>query len=281
MEIYFNELSILPIGTTKNEAKQKLLSLLETMKALKEYDFNVIRTHDTFYAENFGDEYTPASFLNDDDIKRDLRQLMQTIVKNPFIGEEDDIVEEMFVVNQFQTLNHSGVPTSPEGLAISYICEMPTISISGFPLWNSNTLALNVKDTDTNVNTTAHIINVSSANSTNDPIFSAWIKSITINVQLNSYENIISMFPVANYDIETRAIKELISWFYNDRRYIVRIVNLIKDIRNAPFVGGMGLTENLGGGRGSKRIVKKDRVVYTVLHDKIIIHSCKKHYDDN
>lgn len=281
MEIFFNELSILPKVNSIDSARQKITILLETMKSLKEFDFNVLRTHDNFYGENLGSGYTFSSYINDPDVSNVHKLLLRTIVKNPFIADEDSLEAEMFVNNKFETINHSGDTVKPEGIAISYVHEVPTISLSGFPLWDEEFFYLNVINSSDNSVLSEKIINISKPNSfeTNTQ-FIDWFKSITIDVQLNSYENIIKIFPTEKYEFEARAINEIISWYYDDKRYVLRIKNLINDIRKAPFVGGIGLTENLGGGQGSKRIVKKDRVVYTVLDKKIIIHSCKKHYND-
>lgn len=280
MEIYFNELSVLPQSISVTEARNKIITLIETMKALKEFDFNILRTHNNFYSEDLGLGYTFSSFVNDPEVTNSLKLLLLSIAKNPFIPDEDSNEAEMFIVNQFETKDHLGNPTSPEGVAISYVCDVPTISITGFPLWDSDSIPLKVTNTATNSSSDENVINLSNTKSVLNPNFTNWIKSITIDIQLNTYENIIKIFPQDKYEFDARAINEIISWYYDDKRYIVRIKNLIENIRKAPFVGGIGLTENLGGGQGSKRIEKKDRVVYTVLDKKIIIHSCKKHYSD-
>jgi toxin YoeB len=280
MEIYFNELSVLPQSSSVADARNKIITLIETMKALKEFDFNILRTHNNFYSEDLGLGYSFSSFVNDPEVANNLKLLLLSIVKNPFIADEDSNEAEMFIVNQFETINHLGNLTLPEGIAISYVCEVPTISITGFPLWDGDSITLKVTNTSTGSSSDENVINLSNTNSVENKNFTDWIKGITVDVQLNSYENIIKLFPVEKYEFDARAINEIISWYYDDKRYIVRIKNLIDNIRKAPFVGGIGLTENLGGGQGSKRIVKKDRVVYTVLDRKIIIHSCKKHYND-
>lgn len=280
MEIFFNELSILPTVDSIDLARKKITTLLETMKSLKEFDFNVLRTHDIFYGQVVGADYSFSSFINDPEVSNVQKLLLRTIVKNPFIADEDSFEAEMFIVNQFETNDYSGNLTSPEGIAISFVHEVPTISLAGFSLWDSDSIPLKVINTTTNSSSYENIINLSNTKSINNQNFTDWIKSITVDVQLNSYENIIKTFPLDKYDFDARAINEIISWYYDDKRYIVRIKNLIENIREAPFVGGIGLTENLGGGQGSKRIVQKDRVVYTVLNKKIIIHSCRKHYSD-
>ena len=281
MEIFFNELSISPSVNSIDLAREKITALLQTMKTLKNFDFNVLRTHDNFYAEDLGCNYTFSSFLNDPDVSNTQKLLLRTIVKNPFIADEDSLEAEMFITNRFEALNHLGSPKSPEGLSISFVHEVPTLSLSGYPFWESNFLTLNVTNSIDNSTSTEKVINISSPTFTQtNQEFIDWIKSLTTEIQLNSYENIIKVFPIAKYEFDPRAINEIISWYYDDKRFIVRIKKLIEDIREFPFVGGIGLTENLGGGNGSKRIVKKDRVVYTVFDTKIKIHSCKKHYDD-
>jgi toxin YoeB len=282
MEIYFNELSVLPNCLNNDDARDKIITMLETMKALKEFDFNVLRTHDNFYAVELFNGYSFSSFIIDPQVKDNLKLLLRSIVKNPFIADDDSQEAEMFISNQFQTLDHTGIMTSPEGIAISYICEMPTISISGFPLWDSNTLSLNVIDTVSNSTSINDIINISTPNSLNNQTFLDWIKSITEEVKLNSFDNIIKMFPIEKFEFEQRAIDDILTWFYDDKRFIVKIIKLINDIENNPFVGGFGLTETLGGtgGKASKRIVKKDRVIYTYTQEKITIHQCRGHYND-
>ncbi|WP_206430314.1 type II toxin-antitoxin system YoeB family toxin [Flavobacterium ustbae] len=282
MEIFFNELSVFPTVGTNDLARKKIIALLETMKSLKEFGFNILRVHDNFYGENLSSDYTFSSFFNDSEVSNVQKLLLMSLVKNPFIADEDSFEAEMFINNKFETIDHLGNSTSPEGVAISFVHEVPTLSLSGFPLWDENYIRLNVTQNAANNSSIENVINISNSNSVNtNPEFIEWVKRITAeDTPLNSYENIIKVFPLDKYEFDARAINEIISWYYDDKRYITRIKNLIEDIRNAPFVGGAGLTENLGGGQASKRIVKKDRVVYTVLDKKIIIHSCKKHYND-
>ncbi len=57
---------------------------------------------------------------------------------------------------------------------------------------------------------------------------------------------------------------------------------LVKDIRRSPF-DGIGkpepLKENLDGFR-SRRIDEKHRLVYMVEDNKVLIFSCRGHYND-
>lgn len=283
MEIYFNELSIQPQAQNVEASKAKVLELLSVMKQLRQCEINVLRTFDGFYAENLGVNYSFSSFLNDSSVARDLKILLQSIIKNPCIPEIDSYEAEMFVNTKYETLNHISQYIEPEGIAISFINNVPTLSLIGFPQWENSTLQLRVFIENDELPTLENVTNVSSENSLNSIEFIEWIKSITEDIGLNSYENILKIFPIEKYEFDSKAIDDLLSWYYNDKRFLVKIKELIDDISINPFSGGKGKTETLGGtsGKASKRIIKKDRIIYTYTNDKIIIHQCRGHYNDN
>ena len=72
-------------------------------------------------------------------------------------------------------------------------------------------------------------------------------------------------------------------WQTEDPKTLKRINKLIEDIaRNGN--SGIGKPEPLAGnlsGYWSRRINEKDRLVYTMDDDEIIILSCRYHYDDH
>lgn len=279
MEIYFNELSIKPTSTSVNASRQKVMELLSVMKSLKEFEITALRTYEGFYAEDLGCNYSFSSFLSDDTVRRDLKILLQSIIKNPSIPDIDSDEAEMFVNTKYETLNYQHELVAPEGIAVSYINAVPTLSLIDFPHWQNSTLQLNIYEKEEPIR--ENIINVSSLQSLQTNEFSEWVKSITTEIELKDYESIVKLFPIDKFNFDNRAIEDIIFWFYDDKRYLVRIKELLNDIGANPFLGGKGRTENLGGGRASKRIVKKDRVVYTYTNDRIFIHQCRGHYNDN
>lgn len=283
MEIYFNELSIQPKTHTVEASREKVLKLLSVMKQLRQHDINVLRTFDGFYAEDLGDNYSFSSFLNDTSVTRDLKILLQSIIKNPCIPEDDCYEAEIFVNTKFETLNHRSQYVEPEGIAISFINIVPTLSLTDFPYWQNSNLQLRVYSGNNIEPILENVLNISSLNSIQSYEFQGWIKSITEEIELNSYENIIKIFPVEKYEFEKKAIEDILSWYYDDKRFLIRIKALIEDISINPFTGGKGKTETLGGkgGKASKRIIKKDRIIYTYTNDKILIHQCRGHYNDS
>ena len=76
---------------------------------------------------------------------------------------------------------------------------------------------------------------------------------------------------------------DYIYWETEDCKTLKRINKLIEDIdRNGNE--GIGKPEPLSGklaGYWSRRINEKDRLVYAIEDDEIIIISCRFHYDDH
>ena len=78
------------------------------------------------------------------------------------------------------------------------------------------------------------------------------------------------------------AWEDYIWWQENDKRTFKQINKLIKDIGRNGYEG-IGHPEPLKGnlsGYHSKEIDKKNRLVYRLVNNAIVIFSCKGHYDD-
>ena len=70
-------------------------------------------------------------------------------------------------------------------------------------------------------------------------------------------------------------------WSQNDKKIFKKIQRLIKDTIRDPF-GGIGKPEPLRNnlqGYWSKRITDEHRLVYKVYEDRLIIISCRFHYE--
>ena len=79
---------------------------------------------------------------------------------------------------------------------------------------------------------------------------------------------------------EATAFDDFNSWVKINKKTYSKIVELIKNIRRSPF-SGLGKPEPLKNelsGYWSRRINEKDRLVYKVTTDSVIIISCKYHY---
>lgn len=77
------------------------------------------------------------------------------------------------------------------------------------------------------------------------------------------------------------AFEEYLYWQSHDKATLKKINKLLKSIQRTPF-DGEGKPEALKGfDAWSRRINEKDRLVYEVKEDYIVVLQCKGHYDDN
>lgn len=280
MEVFYNELSNKPLAANAVDARERVISLLKTLKQLREYEINIMRTHDNFYTEKVSETYQFADFFNDSSVSPTLKILLQTVVANPFIKDEETLEAGLFIENEYFTTDHSGASVSPEGLSSAFIFNSPALSFGSEVFWQKGLLSLTVKEPD-GLEEKHEVVNIFSADSTAEEPFKNWWAMLNPPVPLNSEANIYSVFSSEQFIFEQRAIDDLIFWYYNDKRYLARIRELIEDIIYNPFCGGKGKTETLkGGSKASKRIEKKDRIVYSYSDNKIIIYQCRGHYED-
>lgn len=77
-----------------------------------------------------------------------------------------------------------------------------------------------------------------------------------------------------------KAWEEYLYWQSQDKKTLKKINTLLKTIQRTPFSGD-GKPESLkGGDNWSRRINEKDRLVYSIEKDYIIVIQCKGHYQD-
>ena len=75
---------------------------------------------------------------------------------------------------------------------------------------------------------------------------------------------------------------EYLYWQTQDKKTLRKINTLLKEIQREPF-RGEGKPEPLKGelsGKWSRRINDKDRLVYEVEEDTVVVQQCKGHYED-
>ncbi len=75
---------------------------------------------------------------------------------------------------------------------------------------------------------------------------------------------------------------EYLYWQMQDKKILKKINKLLKEVQRTPFKGN-GKPEplkNKTANTWSRRINEKERLVYVVYDDNILIVQCKGHYDD-
>ena len=79
----------------------------------------------------------------------------------------------------------------------------------------------------------------------------------------------------------SHAWEDYTTWLKEDRKMLLKINQLIKEIQRTPFEG-IGKPEELKydlAGYWSRRIDREHRLVYKIDNETLIILSCRYHYD--
>ncbi len=79
----------------------------------------------------------------------------------------------------------------------------------------------------------------------------------------------------------SHAWEDYTPWLKEDRKMLLKINQLIKEIQRTPF-DGIGKPEALKydlAGYWSRRIDREHRLVYKIDNESLIILSCRYHYD--
>ena len=79
----------------------------------------------------------------------------------------------------------------------------------------------------------------------------------------------------------SHAREDYTTWLKEDRKMLLKINQLIKEIQRTPF-DGIGKPEALKydlAGYWSRRIDREHRLVYKIDNETLIILSCRYHYD--
>ena len=88
---------------------------------------------------------------------------------------------------------------------------------------------------------------------------------------------------IRNVAFTDHAWEDFLYFEETDKRMFRKIKSLVKDTMRNPFEGE-GKVEKLKGANNqdlfSRRINDKDRLVYEVLNDRILIHQMRGHYTD-
>jgi toxin YoeB len=83
--------------------------------------------------------------------------------------------------------------------------------------------------------------------------------------------------------VTSGALEDLEAWSTTNPKVLSKIIRLIAETVRTPRTG-TGKPErlkHLGGEVWSRRITEKDRLVYDIKSDVIIIIACRFHYDDH
>lgn len=87
---------------------------------------------------------------------------------------------------------------------------------------------------------------------------------------------------MSNFSFSEDAWEEYLFWQAQDKKTLRKINQLLRDIQRNGYEG-IGKPEPLKGefsGLWSRRIDEKNRLVYRIAPDSIVVVQCKGHYND-
>ena len=87
-----------------------------------------------------------------------------------------------------------------------------------------------------------------------------------------------------HYKFATSALEELEWLALNDRKSFIKVNKLLRDIAHVGDASGEGCPELLKGdlsGFYSRKVNKKDRLIYRTVGTDILILQCRMHYGDH
>ena len=81
--------------------------------------------------------------------------------------------------------------------------------------------------------------------------------------------------------ITSGALEDLEAWSTANPKVLSRIIRLIAETTPRTGTGKPERLKHLGGEVWSRRITEKDRLVYDIQQDAIVIVACRFHFDDH
>ena len=85
----------------------------------------------------------------------------------------------------------------------------------------------------------------------------------------------------SNITFTDEAFDDYLFWQVQDRKTLKRINRILQELQRDGATQGLGKSEILRRVKGmSRRIDEKNRLVYTIEREGLIILSCRGHYED-
>ncbi|RKR80753.1 hypothetical protein BDD43_0887 [Mucilaginibacter gracilis] len=144
MELLFNELSINPLSANLDEARQKMLHLIDAMKMAKQKGFRKIRCEYKLNEIQLTADVSIQDWLLAPE-NRTYMDFVYGVFIFPFLDLENEAAFIRYdeAHYSFESEEHD-ISRECLGLAAAYIYGLPAISLAGFPLWESYNLTISI-----------------------------------------------------------------------------------------------------------------------------------------
>lgn len=134
MELIFNDLSIAPISDDKFSAIEKSNQFAVTFGEARKIGFKKIRSHLDPYEIQLSEDYNMFDWLMDKTVPEIFRNLMFGIIEKPFIRDEDEEVQNAYILSEYR-IKDQGELQQCHGLAAAFLYNTLSISLHSKDLW--------------------------------------------------------------------------------------------------------------------------------------------------
>ncbi|MEO5366503.1 MAG: hypothetical protein H7831_09140 [Magnetococcus sp. WYHC-3] len=140
MELFFNELSLNPIAHSRQEARERVSTLLETVRAACQAGIlRQLRTQEGFKEAQLADGYTWWSWSQDSEVQRELRQYFKALAtRSPFLDGLDD------VLNITENFEFSCQNQPSAGLGAAFISNGLAVSLLSDHSWDADSVSIDI-----------------------------------------------------------------------------------------------------------------------------------------
>lgn len=278
-DLVFNELSINPCCTSFEELNQRIENLLNTCKEARgHFNFKKLRfTQELHEYKLLTNTFSFYDYIKDKRVKPNIKTLLLTIRRYPFIDDEDENIFNQYITNKFH-FAHENEKQKCDGLATAYLYQTVAVGFAN-TVWINNLKAPIIITTEENIEINRHVYHASDiTHFQQENELTHWLKQKQ-QAKIESIDDLKSLYP--DYLFESQAFDDLMFWKETNNNYD-RLHLLLRDIKINSCVGGLGKTEPLKGdlsGKFSKRLTQEDRIVYSVEQNIVTVFSCKGHYE--
>jgi hypothetical protein len=247
MELFFNELSNIPLSVDKYAADEIMIKFAKAIGKARQIGFRNIRSYLATNQIELANNYSLHNWMFDREMSEIERNLLMGMITQPFIKDEDEEIIDEYLGKEFYFVNeeHGIDKTECTGLAAAHLYDMPSVSISSQPIWDEIKLPIVVENKDTS--SIEEVFNISS------------IESFDDNTLAQHIENLGTLILKETDILPTNKKKHLAQ--HHGKSELTELCNRIK---HSPYVIEMRSTD--WGGKSFIRKTHADGVIEIVLH---------------
>jgi len=136
MNVFFNEISANYATANLFDARKRMADFIEVLKGSNQKGFLACKMAHNFENKPLTDSYTIRNWLNDSDVKKDLKDFYLSFRSMPFEGGIEETMEHFYYLNEpAETTHHNSVV---EGLAWTHICGTLAVSFPSNAVWQKH-----------------------------------------------------------------------------------------------------------------------------------------------